>query len=428
MYKKIISILPCLFFLININSQTLHVPIVGGPRITQPTHTYHLYELTDIQRRNNEMIRRDIEEHQRSVKAEIQRQSAIKMLLENGFPSQSEIHNTTHYNKAFDEINQMLKGEVPMNLGRAVFLVENAYYDDSIRYSDYKKFIETKVELCRSKIREEKLDPSDNLVKNITIYRLLTDTLNIRTGGKVIKSYPISYDYDDYQSVKSYDSHFVTKLMRSSVGQCISMPLYYLVLAEAMDSEAFWSFSPKHSFVKIQDNNGDWYNLELTCRAILSDAHYMNNSYIKSEAIRNRIYLEPLDKKNIIAEMLVSLARGYYVKYGFDDFIQKCTNTAMQYLDNDLNALMMKAEYETRLTLVLANLLRTSNPEALKDISPEAYKHYERMHELYRQIDDLGYEELPADLYARWLEHIEKEKSKSEKEKSIFLRPSLKKN
>jgi len=42
------------------------------------------------------------------------------------------------------------------------------------------------------------------------------------------------------------------------------MPLYYLILAEAMGSEAYWSFSPLHSFVKIQDGKGAWYNIELT--------------------------------------------------------------------------------------------------------------------------------------------------------------------
>ncbi|MFT4070389.1 MAG: hypothetical protein QM654_00530 [Dysgonamonadaceae bacterium] len=71
------------------------------------------------------------------------------------------------------------------------------------------------------------------------------------------------------------------------------MPLYYLLLAEEMGAEAYWSFPPRYSFVKIQDEKGDWYNLELTCKAILSDTHYMNSSYIKAEALQSKIYLEP---------------------------------------------------------------------------------------------------------------------------------------
>ncbi len=200
------------------------------------------------------------------------------------------------------------------------------------------------------------------------------------------------------------------------------MPLYFLILAEEMGSDVYWSFSPQHSFVKIKDENDAWYNIELTCRAILTDAHYMNNGYIKAEALRNRIYLEPMDKTNAIAEILIRLAGEYYRKYGFDDFYLKCIETAEPYLSNNLNALRCRSAYETELTLTLAQLLRTPTPANMKEEYPEAYKHFELMLSLYKQIDATGYEELPADLYARWLDHVAKEKEKSQKEKQpVFL-------
>jgi hypothetical protein len=188
--------------------------------------------------------------------------------------------------------------------------------------------------------------------------------------------------------------------------------LYYLVLAEKMGAKAHWAFSPNHSFVKIQDENGTWYNLELTCNAILSDAHYMNNSYIKAEAIRNRIYLEPMDKKEVVAHMLVELAGGYYEKYGLDDFYLNCANTSSKYQKNQLDPLIMRASYEERLTLILAKLLEAPKPEMMKQKSPQAYKHYEKMQTLYNQIDNLGYEELPEGVYSKWLEHINSLKDK----------------
>jgi len=209
--------------------------------------------------------------------------------------------------------------------------------------------------------------------------------------------------------------------MKSGIGQCHSMPLYYLILAEAMKADAYWSFSPRHSFVKIQDEKGSWYNIELTCGAILSDVHYMNNSYIKAEAIRNKLYLEPMNKTNVVAEMLIDLARNYYARFGLDDFYLQCVDTAEQYLDNKLNPLEFKAEYQTRLTLTLAHLLKAPNPEILKQRSPEAYKHYEMMNELNRQIDDLGYEDLPDNIYAKWLNYIAKQKEKSEQNKDVLL-------
>ncbi len=41
----------------------------------------------------------------------------------------------------------------------------------------------------------------------------------------------------------------------------------------------------------------------------------------------------------------------------------------------------------------------------------------------YKQIDDLGYEELPKGIYAKWLKHVEKLKKESEKEEKTFVFP-----
>lgn len=372
-------------------------------------------------RDRNASIMKEVQENE--LRIEIQRQTDIQMLTKNGFPSQSYQEGTSNYYAAFDEINNMLKGRLPLSLSRAVFLAENAYYDNAINYQDYQNTLKSNIDFCNQKIEEEKLDKEDNLVKNMMLFRFMSDTLTItdKKTKRKLSHYPNTYNLDDYDSHISYDSHFVVKLMQTGKGQCHSMPLYYLILAEQINSEAYFSLSPKHSFVKIQDEKGAWYNIELTCKAILSDAHYMNNSYIKAEAIRNRIYLEPLDKTNTITQMLVELARGYYKKYGMDDFFLKCVNTALEYSSNNVDALNLKANYETRLTLTLANLLNAPKPDDMKAKSPEAYKHYEAMQALYKQVDDLGYEELPDRVYADWLKHIDREKAKANKLPSIFI-------
>lgn len=380
---------------------------------------------TDIRAGNAELIR---EADMYQMQMEIQRQSDIKMLTERGFPLSRE-KGTSCYHEAYNEISDMLKGNQPLELGRSIFLVENAYYENIIDYKEYRDGLEWAADFCNSIAESEKLDKENNIVKNMMIFRFISDTISIRDKktGKKIWHYPVKYNYEDYQSKINFDSHFVTTLMRTNKGQCVSMPLYYLVLAEEMGAEAFWSFSPKHSFVKIQDEQGLWYNLELTCKAVLSDAHYINNSYIKAEALQNRIYLEPLDKTNIIAHMLLELARGYFDKYGYDDFYLKCIDTALQYSNNNVDALILKSEYQTRLTLVLGHLLNAPNPDIMKEKSPEAYKHYELMQARYREVDAMGYEELPNELYARWLDYIEKEKIKSEKLPSIFINLSKEK-
>jgi len=408
------------------------LPTIGVPQTPNPyqyqtnrqqVNPFNAIDHDAIQKRNQQIINEALENERQNSRSN-QPQSDIQMLATKGFPSQSYQEGTSNYYQAFAEINNMLNGKQPLNLGRAVFLVENAYYNNSLNYADYQKNLNDQVQVCNQKIREEKLNGDNNLVKNMMLFRLISDKLKIKPAGteRSITHLPIKYDLDDYKSEKHYDSHFVTKLMRSGSGQCLSMPLYYLVLAEKIGAKAYWSFSPQHSFVKIQDEKGTWYNLELTCNAILSDAHYMNSSYIKAEAIRNRIYLEPMDKKEVVAHMLVELARGYYEKFGLDNFYLNCTNTSSQYLSNKLDPLIMKAFYEERLTLTLAKLLEAPKPEMMKEKSPEAYKHYENMQVLYKEIDDLGYEKLPAGIYERWLEHINKLKALEDKRKTLLIK------
>jgi len=391
------------------------------------------------QHAQNAAIMREVQQHQQQLQAvsnnevqnhiqnEIQRQTDIMMLTKYGFPMQSEYEGTDAFYSAFDEINNMLNGEGTLNLGRAVFLVENAWHNNKFDYNDYKNGIKAGIDFCNQKIKEEKLDENDNLVKNMMLFRFIADALQVKdkATNKAQTHYPIKYNYEDYDSHISYDSHFVTTLIQTGTGQCHSMPLYYLVLAEEMGAEAYWSFSPRHSFVKIQDDKGDWHNLELTCKAILSDTHYMNSSYIKAEALQSKIYLEPMDKTNTIAEMLLELARGYYSKYGYDDFYLKCIDTAEQHLKNDLNAKILKSAYQTSLTLTLAHLLSAPKPEIMQQLSPEAYQHFELMQAQYKEIDDTGYEEIPVAVYALWLDHIAKEKAKAEKQPSIFIKKSI---
>jgi hypothetical protein len=341
------------FYAMNITAQNFgtsnigQLPVIKTPQVPNPYQNIHSYpfnqapnnpynpnELTDIQKRNKAMIDNDIA----TMSTEIQRQSAIKMLIDSGFPSQSyqDQQGTACFYQAFDEIHAMLKGEKPLNLGQAVFLVENAFHGNTLDYSAYRNFINQKVQLCNKKIGEEKLDPQNNMVKNMMLFRLISDTLTFKNNlsETAMTHLPVKYDYEGYDYREHYGTQFVTYLMQNGIGQCRSIPLYYLVLAEAIGAEAYWSFAPVHSFVKVKDEEGRWYNFELTCNAVLSDAHYMNHSYIKAEAIRNRLYLEPLDKVNTVAELLTELAGGYYEKYGLDDFYLLCVNTAEQYMDN----------------------------------------------------------------------------------------------
>lgn len=387
----------------------------------------NLYNPNEL-KKQRQIVQAEIDEAVESMQVIEQRQNTAIYLIQHGFPSWDNEQGTVHFRDAYQELKRMLCDSIPLNLERAVFLVENAYLDNRLNFNDFQRNIGKRVNYCKWRMAELKLNPNDILAQNMVIFSLLTDTLNIKQPGteKIITHYPLKYNLDDYESKKNYTNHFVTTLLATNIGQCYSMPLLYLIMAERMGAKAYLSLAPHHSFVKIQDDKGAWYNLELTCRSVLSDYHYLNSSYIKSEAIRNKLYMNPLSRKETIASMLVQLGRYYCMKYGYDPFILDCVHEVKHYAPNNIDAKIIEADYETRLTLEIARLLDAPKPEVLEKISPEAFKHYECMQKLYKEIDDSGYENMPVEIYERWLKHVAREKEKERKNPQPTLQKMVK--
>lgn len=379
--------------------------------------------------KNNTVVHSDLMQHNKQqsnlifTDNDVFKKNHIDRLVYQGFPSWKDEPGTENFHSAFKVLKGMLIDSIPLKLERAVFLVENAFTGNQMKYEDFKQTINNMVQLCYSYLNDLKLDGKDDLVKNMVIYSFLVDTLKLKQPGseKTFIHYPPTYNWDDFDSKKNFTSHFVTTLIEKNIGQCYSMPLLYLILAEKMNAEAYLSYAPHHSFVKIKDDKGAWCNLELTCRYILSDYYYMNHSYIKSEAIRNKIYLNPLSKKETVASMVLQLGRYYLLKYGYDSFVMECVALTEKYSPHDIEAKLMKADYQTKLTLTIARLLKAHKPQMLKNHSLEAYKHYEEMHKIYREIDSMGYEEMPVEIYRKWMEHVIHEKEKEGK-KSLNLK------
>lgn len=354
---------------------------------------------------------RDIlRENDREIAEIIQRQTLALSFASNGFPSQKGLPGTEYFYSAFQKISAMLSDSLPLNLGEAVFLVENAMLGNKLDYSVYQKEIDKRTDLCRLIMQQEKLSQSDNLAKNNVLYRLFTQTITVRQPGteKIITHYPVQYNLEDYRSEQDFTSHFITTLLATNKGQCYSMPLLYLIVAEKLGAEAYLSYAPKHSMVKIKDNKGRWYNLELTCRYIMSDNHYINSGLIKSQAIRSGLYLSPMNKKEVIASLMIQLGNYYSLKYGYDPFVIKCLHLAEKQMNVPVEAWKLEADYHNRLLLSIMNLLQIHDIEQLKTSLPQAYARYEKLLDLEQKIQASGYEELSPVLYQKMLEHVEK--------------------
>jgi len=321
----------------------------------------------------------------------------------------------SYYETAFSEISEMLDSNKPIDLKKAVFLAENAFIHDEVPYADFVAKIEHLKSLLNQIAEQEKLNLNNSIASHYAIQKLYTDTIFDRSTNATF--YPFKYDFEDIFGENNYAQTFVSKLLFSGKGQCKSMPLLYSILANELNAESYLSFSPNHSYIKYKDNLGTWYNYETTNGMSTTDGWVIGSGFVKSEAIRSKTFTEPIGTEQILAHLLVELAMTYQQQFGYDqNFMDRSINKALEHFPNDIFGLMVKANMK------MAEFDR-SNWEAnypnMEDLSkyPKQNELFNQMLDLFAQVEETGYTEMPKQAYQDWLNSLEDEKQKIENEK-----------
>lgn len=74
----------------------------------------------------------------------------------------------------------------------------------------------------------------------------------------------------------------------------------------------------------------------------MNDNSLLESGYIKSEALQNKIYLENLSKKELLAMSYFDLTRGYESKFGYDEFVDQVINKVLELYPNGVAPNMEK--------------------------------------------------------------------------------------
>ena len=122
------------------------------------------------------------------------------------FPAFAISKHKKLYHEAFQEQHKMLKGEIPVNFARAVFVSENSYHKGVLSYEDFKKEIQETGSKLKNFIVESEMTSYKTAI-NWAVFTYMTEDLRINNYQ------PYSYDFDDYFGEKDFTKIFVTKLM-----------------------------------------------------------------------------------------------------------------------------------------------------------------------------------------------------------------------
>jgi hypothetical protein len=337
------------------------------------------------------------------------------------------------YEQAFQKVNCMLNETCSASFKEAVFTVENAYFSNRLEKEQFDRKILFLSELSKQLITSRQLiyDLPDKaeVAKYASLFSVLTDSISVRIdSNRVSYLLPFTYDFNDIWGYKQWSNMFVTKLLDTKKGNCHSMPYLYKILADEIGAKAHIAVAPNHFYIKHQNKANGWYNTELTSGIFPIDAWLMASGYIHLDAVVNKLYMEALTDKQMLALCMIDLAKGYEKKLGQvaqNEFILKCTDAALKYYPHYINALLLKAESKKKLFDALMKKHYAKYPADIFHL-PEGQQLYTEMTASYGQIHELGYRKMPEEMYLDWLVSLKAERSKYENKEITNFRTQTK--
>lgn len=313
-----------------------------------------------------------------------------------------------NFDKAYDEIVAMLDGQQPLSFKRAVFLVENAYFNDSLNYDFFNFQIERykKITTAFAKVNKIKsyhfMDSvSENL--NASLFKVFTDT--VKGPNNLIVSTPFQYNFQDALGSKEHSSVFVSTLLMTKKGNCRSLPNLYKILTEELGTKSYLALAPMHMYIKQRNKNIGWYNVELTSGQYPKDAYLISTGYISRDNIVSGLYMDTLSLKESVALCLMDLCHAYRIKMESSAnilFQLNCADKSLAIKPNLIDGLLRKQ----RVHKILWEKYQSANNSALASANKKNYD------ETNAKLIKLDYRDVPQEVFEKWYTTYQQNKSK----------------
>lgn len=176
-----------------------------------------------------------------------------------------------------------------------------------------------------------------------TIQRLAAVRRFIYVSGDWNGHEPFQYDLGDPLG-KKMANKLLPAYLATRRGNCVSMPILFIILADRMGVHVTLSTVPFHLFVKfVDDATGKVYNLETTSGGYPArDIYYRQKVPMTDEAIKNGLYMKTLSRKEtvtVIAELLLE----HFAATKQDTKVIGIANLILNYYPNNVEAILTRA-------------------------------------------------------------------------------------
>jgi len=315
-----------------------------------------------------------------------------------------------YFDIAIEEIDQMLKGEKPLSFKRAVYLVENAYYEGKISWEEYNNEI-LRIKPILNKMIDDRNLRQYKTAGNWAVFTYMSDSIpenNFR---------PYQYDFENFMTETDKESSMVSRLLKTKKGNCRALPFFYKILADEVGVEASIAIAPMHCYVKHRDEQGNWWNLEMTTGSFSRSSFIMETFNVSEAAIESGLFMKSLSDAESVAYCIYDLLYFYEDKTGrySDDFVKKCYEIGLQYYPNSQLQIIKANDLQFRLGNNMLNMGLTDNSEILN--YPELINEFQIMDSTFQYLTKIGYSTVKPEDYEQMVNDIKDKQTKLKSEK-----------
>lgn len=135
---------------------------------------------------------------------------------------------------------------------------------------------------------------------------------------------PFAYDHDDPHG-RIIRNKLLSNYLTTRRGQCVSMPILFLILADRLGLNVALASAPDHIFLRYVAPDGRTFNLEAT-----SGGHparedwYAKNFPMSDRALENGLYMRTLTRRETVALMATTVLEHLRAERRYEELIACC--------------------------------------------------------------------------------------------------------
>ena len=222
---------------------------------------------------------------------------------------------------------------------------------------------------------------------------------------------PFTYNFDDPVG-NNINNKLLPNYLKSRKGNCVTMPVLFVILGQRLGLDVTLSTAPLHLFVKYTDPASRiTYNLETTSGARPArDVWIRQQNPMTDVAIANGIYMQRLSKRESAAVLVTTLSE-YLAKVQRYEKVIAVSDVILAHYPKEVDSMLRKGNAYGR--LATAQLVR-KNPHT--DATPPKDRGYfeylaQQNRVWFAKAETLGWREPSQEQEASYIQTINRTKS-----------------